>query len=445
VNTQTVRQEVVWAVLGMEAAVVLPIMALIAPGDGTARLLETLLLLLLLPAGYAATRYSKVLRDPAWRVLAGFALVVLLRLQAPLPDVEGAAGAMAKFLQALVPASLAFALWWRGGSFADRELVAADVHLEFLVGGCALVVLQVVCRGLVAVEPSLLVWSAGLFLVSGLVALALSRQDAAEASDAGSGRVLGAAVGVVPIGLTALLLLVLRPNVMVSLWTGLARLLELILRPLLLLLSWLASLLPTINPSFQLQPPPPPMPPAPDLEQLANQQQQPDWIPIVALTLVLLTVLFFAVAILRLLLKSEIVIQPRERRTAEDEEGVSVEGSGDVGQDARQLLGWLAAWVRGRLRRQTGGARGAAGLSSEDAWTAYRQLLRWAAQRGIQRTPAETTHQLQERIVEREPRAADVVDAVTATFEDERYGQQPAPTDRLRRVEQALRELFGSM
>ncbi len=443
-TTHAVRDEVLWAVLGMEAALALPIMWIIAPGEGNARLLATCLLLLLLPLGFAAVRHIKVLRDPAWRILVGFAAVVVLRWQAPLSPGEGAAAAMARFLQAIVPASLAFALWWRGGSFADAELVAADIHLEFILGGCALLLLQLVFHGLVAVDPQLLLWSAGLFVASGMVALALARQDAADAASLGGGRVLGATIAVLPIGATVALLMIFRPDVMTTLWTGLASLLGLLLMPLLFLLSWLASLLPATGPVFDARPPPRPIPNGPSIEELARQQQPPDWIPYLALTLVLCLVLFMAAGILRLLLESEIVIRPEQQRRL-DEEGVSVERSGNVGQDARQLLGWLAAWLRGRLRRPAPVAASRDAIVTADAWSAYRTLLQWAAQHGVQRRAAETTHQLQARIVQREPRAADVVEAVTATFEDERYGARQAPTDRLQRVQAALRELFGSM
>jgi len=444
-STHTVRQEVLWTVLAMEAAVALPIMSVIAPGEGNARFLATFLLVLLLPLGFAAVRMFPPLRDPAWRVLAGFALVVALRSQAPLAPGEGAAAAMARFLQAVVPASLAFAMWWRGSSFADAELVAADVHLEFMFGGCALLLMQLVFHGLVAVDPQVLVWSAGLFVASSMVALALARQDAADAAALGGGRVLGATVGLLPVGVTIVLLMILRPDVMSTLWLGLARLIELALMPLLLLLSWLASLVPAAGPAFDARPPPRPIPRGPSIEDLARQQQPPDWIPYIALTLVLVLVLFMAAGILRLLLESEIVIRPPRQRGRADSSSV-VEHTGGAGQDARQLLGWLAAWLRRRLLRSTRptAPAGAAHVAA-DAWTAYRALLQWAAEHGSARKPTETTQQLRERLAEREPAVAEAVGLVTSTFEEERYGERPQPADRLGRVQAAVRELFGSM
>jgi Domain of unknown function (DUF4129) len=443
-TTQTVRHEVLWAVVAMEAAIALPIMTVIAPGEGNERVLATFLLLLLLPGGFAAMRWVRVLREPAWRVLAGFALVVALRLPASLVPGEGAAAAMARFLQAVVPASLAFALWWRGGTFADMEMVAADVHLEFLLGGCALLLLQLVFHGLVAVDPQVLVWSAGLFVASSTVALALARQDAADAASLGGGRMLGATMGLLPIGITVVLLMILRPDVMSMLWQGLARLLELALMPLLLLLSWLASLLPAGAPVMDARPPPRPFTQGPSVDELARQQQPPEWIPYLALALVLLVVLLMAAGILRLLLESQIVIRPQRQHRRADSSAV-VEGSGGAGQDARQLLGWLAGWLRRRLLRTAPASSNNAAVAAADAWSAYRTLLEWAAQHGIQRRAPETTQQLQARILAREPRAAEVVDVVTETFESERYGAQHPPADRLRRVQAAVRELFGSM
>lgn len=441
-TTHTVRLDVLWAVLAMEAAVALPIMAVTAPGEGNARIFNTFLLVLLLPAGFLCVRGIPTLRDPAWRILVGFALVIALRSQVQLSGGEGAAAAMARFLQAIVPASLAFALWWRGGSFADAELVAADIHLEFLFGSCALLLLLLVFHGLVAVDPQVLVWSAGLFIASSVVALALARQDAADAAAMHGGRILGSAIGLIPVGATVVLLMVFRPDVMAALWMGVARLIELVLMPLLLLLSWLASLLPPIGAPADFRPPPRTLGTRPDIDALARQQQPPDWIPAIALTLVLLVVLFMAAGILRLLLESEVMVRPRPPRPPRTP-GMAVERSGDAGDDARELLGWLLAWLRNRFARPSAAVVGAE-LPAADAWTAYRRLLDWADQHGVKRRPTETTQQLQSRLIDREPTAAEVVGLVTTTFESERYGQKPLRPELLQRVQQAVRELFAA-
>jgi hypothetical protein len=441
-NSRIVRPEVIWAVLVMEAAVAMPIMAMTAPGEGSARLLWTLVLLLLLPAGYVAVRHIEALRDPAWRVLAGFVLVLLLRLQSPLMAGEGAAAAMARFLQAILPACLAFGLWWRGGVFVEYELTAADVHLEFLLGGGALLVLLVIFHGIVSVDPQIPVWAAGLFATSGLVAVALARQDAANATSLGGGRTLATSMALLPIGATIGLLIVLRPEVMTAMWTGLARLIELILMPLFLLLAWLASLLPPLGMPGDVRPPPlRPIPPPPNLDALARQQASPDWIPWIALTLVLLVVLFMAAGVLRMLLESELVVRRAPERLAALPEMVA-ERSGGAGQDALQLLRWLLRWLR-RRRRSLSTAGGAPSpRPTENAWLAYQALLTWAEQRGVRRRTSETTQELQKRLVGLEPEAADTVTLVTATYEWERYGDVHPPGDRLRRIQTALAALL---
>jgi len=445
VNSHIVRSEVVWAVLGMEAAVATPVIALTAPGEGTVRLAWTLVLLLLMPLGYVAVRRFERLRDPAWRILVGFVLVVALRFQAPLNAGDGAAAAMARFLQAIVPGALAFALWWRGGSFVESELTASDVHLEFVLGGALLLIELVIFHGVVSVDPLILIWAAGLFAISGMIASALARQDAADAARLGGGRSLAMTIAVLPIAATVGLLIVLRPDVMGAMWRGLARLIELALTPLFLLLAWLASLLPAATMPGDVRPPArPPLRP-PDLDALARQQTPPDWIPWLAAALVLVLVLFVAAAILRLLLESELVVRAARERAANTAD-ISVERTGGAGQDMRQLMRWLGHWLRARLRRQDDLARGAqeAGPAVADAWVAYRALLDWGAQHGVRRRPSETTHQLQERLLSVAPDAADSVGLVTSTYEWERYGDVHPAHDLLRRVQAALAKLTPS-
>ena len=243
-NTRVVRQEVIWAVLLMEAGLALPIMSVTAQAEPDARLLPTLLVLLLLPAGYLALRFVEAMRDPAWRILAGFALVVAWRLQVTPPTGDGPAVALARFMQILVPAALAFALWWRGGSLADAELTSEEVRTEFLIAGTAMLVLLVVFHGMVPGDTLLLGTAVGLFTVSGLLAMVLARQDGADIAAPGSGRVLAVFAGLVPAAAAFVILGALRPHHLAAFWFGLGRLIELALTPLGLLLAWLASLLP---------------------------------------------------------------------------------------------------------------------------------------------------------------------------------------------------------
>jgi hypothetical protein len=345
-----------------------------------------------------------------------------------------------------VPGALTFALWWRGGSFVESELTAADVHLEFVLGGVILLIELVIFHGIVSIDPMILIWAAGLFAISGTIASAMARQDAADAARLGGGRALATTIALVPIAVTVGLLLVLRPDVMSAMWRGLAQLIELALTPLFLLLSWLASLLPAAVMPGEVRPPARPPLRSPDLDALAQQQTPPDWIPWLAAAIVLGVVLLVAAGILRWLLESELVVRGARDRT-ENTTDVSVERTGGAGQDVRQLMRWLGRWLRSRLGRQAdpAGAAHDGGPAAADAWVAYRTLLDWGAQHGVRRRPSETTHQLQERLQSAVPEAADSVGLVTSTYEWERYGEVHPATDLLRRVQAALAELSGSI
>jgi hypothetical protein len=441
-NTRLVRREVVWAVLGMETAVALPLMSIVAEGSGASRLAMTILFALLLPLGYIALRLFDPLRDPAWRVLAGFVLVVLLRLPSTLVPGEGAAAAMARFLQAVLPATLLFGVWWRGGALAEVELTAPDVHLEFLVGSGGLLVLLIVFHGLVPAEPELLALTVGLFATSGLLSAVFARQDAADATSLGGGRMLGTLVGLIPALASFIVMLWVRPGALTAFWTGLARLLELMLIPLSLLLGWLASLLPAPSPGTMPPMPPQPRPDPRALDTLLNGHQLPDWIAWTALLLVFLLVVFLIMGMVRMLLESGLAARTKYER-AERPHAVTFEHAGDARGDMRRALRWLLHWLRGRAQHAPGAARqgGAAQDGLTDARSAYRSLLHWASEHGLARRPAETTHQLQDRIASRVPEAEAMVDTLTSAYEVERYGERQQPDERLRRLQQALHGL----
>src|SRR5260370_17458059 len=78
---------------------------------------------------------------------------------------------------------------------------------------------------------------------------------------------------------------------------------------------------------------------------------------------------------------------------------LTAERSGTPRGDARDLLGWLMRWLRGRLRlgrpASTAAHARTAEASAADAWAAYRALLEWAASKGLPRRPAEPTGHLQ--------------------------------------------------
>jgi hypothetical protein len=438
VNTRVVRPEVIWAVLFMEAGLALPIMSVTAQGEPNTRLVPTLLVLLLLPAGYLALRYVEVMRDPAWRVLVGFVLVAAWRLQVTPPTGEGPAVALARFLQIVVPAALAFALWWRGGALADAELTSEEVRTEFLIAGSVLLMVLVVFHGMVSGDSLLLGSSVGLFAVSGLLAIALARQDAADIATPGSGRILAVAAGLIPAGVALLLLGVLRPSVLVAFWFGLGRLIELALTPIGLLLAWLFSLLP--QRSLGDQPlPPPPLPPAlsGDFRALIEQQRLPDWVAWASLTLVFLLVLFVVAGVLRILLDSAVL--DRSKRNVDPRvSAVAVDRIGNAQDDMRELVGWMLRWLRSRLGLRSSGAVDPGGTTAREAWLAYRALLEWADHQGLRRRPSETTGQLESRLIQHAPEASHIVSLVTDAFESERYGDVPLDERALRRIRSAV-------
>jgi hypothetical protein len=150
----------------------------------------------------------------------------------------------------------------------------------------------------------------------------------------------------------------------------------------------------------------------------------------------------FALVITRLMLEHWLQPPParQERRTPE----MSVERSGTAGGDARALLSWFWRWLRGRLRPSSRPARSPRPeqeATTTDAWRAYRALLDWAAQHGLARRPAETTHELQVRLAEAVPAASEEVELVTSTYEWARYGGVEPPTERLRRIVRAVESL----
>src|SRR5258708_5415939 len=93
-NTRTVDPRTIWAVLAMEAGLVLPIISLPAQGDLLPGVLGPLLLLVLLPLGFVGVRQFRALRDPSWRLLIGIAAALLTRLVVsvvPEPGLPGGA------------------------------------------------------------------------------------------------------------------------------------------------------------------------------------------------------------------------------------------------------------------------------------------------------------------------------------------------------------------
>jgi hypothetical protein len=443
-NTRLVDPRTILAVLAMEAGLALPLMSLPAQGDRFPGLIGPLLLLALLPLGYLAVYEISELRDPSWRLLAGIGLALATRgLVSRVPE-PGIPGLAAWLGHSVVPMAIGVGLWWRGGALGVAELTASEVRTEFGVLAVCLLVVTGLIRPFVLPDPFLLGGSAGLFIAGGLIATALSRQDAASAAAPRFGRWLATLSAMVPVAAAVVLVGILRPALLGSLWTALVWIIQLILTPIGWLLAWLASLFPprAVGPL----PPPPAIPtsaPMPDPAALGDMQDRMEWLGWVVLITLLLLATVAALVVVRLLLTNW--IGNPTRRAAEKPVDLTVDSVGAPGDDAQDFLAWLLRWLQGRLGSGARGIRAATGADQPagDARAAYRDLLDWAERQGIGRRPAETTGQLKARLAAHAPDSADTVDLVTSTYEWDRYGQRQPPGDLLRRVQAALRRLVA--
>jgi hypothetical protein len=443
-NTRLVDPRTVWAVLAMEAALALPLMSLPTQGDRLPGVLGPLLLLALLPLGYLAVYRVAELRDPSWRLLTGCCLALLTRLVVSNVPAAGVPGLAIWVSRAAVPAAIGIGLWWRGGALAVAELTPAEVRAEFSVIAVCLLLVLALIRPFLLSDPTLLGASVAVFAVGGLIGMALSRQDAAALVSLRLGRTLAATTALVPAASAVALVSLLRPELLGAMWLTLARIVELALTPLGLLLAWLGSLFPR---GAQGPPPTPPPRPTPDLlpdpAAMAAAQERFAWLATLIVFTLLLAVAGAALLAARLLLQNSIgTPSPGTPRQAD---AVVVEHTGTPGADAQDLVGWLLRWLRGLFGRRALVARSAnhpAEVPVADTWAAYQRLLTWAERQGLGRRPAETTGQLQTRLLQHSPESANAVELVTQTFEWERYGAVHPPADRLRRIEAALKALI---
>ena len=444
-NTHTVSARTVWAMVVMEAGLAFPLISLPTQGDRIVGVLGPLLLLALLPLGYLAVREMPALRDPSWRLLAGIGLALLTRaVVSTVPD-EGLSGLAVWLGRSIVPAAIGVGLWWRGAAMTAAELTAAEVRAEFSVLAVLLIAALALIRPFLSPDPLLLGASVGLFAAGGLIATALSRQDAAELVSLRFGRTLATLAAVLPALAAVVLVGILRPSLLVAMWTLVGQLIELALTPIGLLIAWLASLFPRSTPG----PPPLPTPRpfsdvTPNTAALAEVQDRLAWIGTLVVISLLIAAGIALIVLARIMLSNWIAAPPAAERQGPPE--LTVERSGTPRTDAHDLFGWLLRWMRGRWRFADGRPRAPARAVPEaaaptDAWAAYQRLLEWAARQGLGRRPPETTGQLRTRLARHAPEAANAVDLVTDTWEWERYGEIHPRHERLRRVHEALRHL----
>src|ERR1700730_10948409 len=220
-NTRAVDPRTIWAVLAMEAGLVLPIISLPTQGDRLPGVLGPLLLVALLPPGFVGVLHVRDLRAPSWRLLSAIAAALLTRLVVSNVPEPGLPGLMVWLGRSFVPAAMGVGLWWRGGALCVAELTAAEVRTEFSVLAVCMIGVLALVRPFLLPDPILLGGSVAIFAVGGLAAAALSRQYAAEVSSVGSGRALATTTALLPIGLGIILVSILRPAVLGVMWTTL--------------------------------------------------------------------------------------------------------------------------------------------------------------------------------------------------------------------------------
>jgi Domain of unknown function (DUF4129) len=441
VNTRVVDPRTTWAVLAMEGALILPLISLPTQGDRLPGLSGPLLLLLLLPLGCAGVYVVRELRDPSWRLLAGIFVALATRaIVSNVPD-AGLPGIMLWLARNVVPAAIGIGLWWRGGALAVAELTPADVRTEFSVLALCLVVSLSLIRPFLLPDPLLLGSAVGLFAVAGLIGTALSRQDAAEVASPRIGRALAVAAGMLPAAAAVVLVGSLRPELLDNMWLLVARAIELALTPIGLLLAWLASLLPHGQPTAPPLPPPLPTPLPNPAAGLAQAQERLAWVGTV-IVFTLLTFAGLAALLAARLLLSNFIRDPEPWVTPSLDEEVVTETSGTPLDEAGDMFASLLAWLRAHLQR--GEPSVMSDSARSEAWRAYQSMLAWAQQQGLGRRPSETTGQFERRLSREVPEAAAVVDLVTRTFEQERYGSVAAPGERLQEVRKALATLLST-
>jgi uncharacterized protein DUF4129 len=442
VNTRNVDTRTTWAVLVMEAALMLPIMSLPTQGSRLPGIAGPLLLLVLLPAGCAAVFRVRSLREPSWRLITGIAFALVTRAIVDVVPEPGLPGLMLWLARNLVPAAIGVGLWWRGGALAVAEITPADVRTEFSVVAVCLLMSLVFVRPFVLQDPTLLGCAVALFAVGGLIGMTLSRQDAADVF-AGQSRALAIGTGLLLPLVTVLFVGSLRPALLTAMWLLLAHAIELLLTPIGLFLAWLASLLPHATPAAPPVPAPIPTQIIPDPALVADAQNRMAWLG----TLIIFTLIAAAGAAALLaarLLLSNFIGDPAVRSTASAGEEAFVEQSGSPGDEAADLFGWFTRWLRARFRRQVAARPGARSeVMAADAWAAYQRLLAWADARGLGRRSSETTGQLRVRLVETVPEVAREVEVVTRAFEWERYGGIAPGSAAIGRIRAALGTLLN--
>lgn len=433
----SVRQTSLWALMACEAAfAVILLSGLIAratppPFVGPAAALA------MLPAGYLAVRYVSAVGPLRTRLIVGSVASLLLRL---LITWSPESTIVAWVVMAIVPAAIALALWWRGAALAEADLTAGQVRDEFLLLGGGLLVLLSLLRMLLSLTGPPLLLALILFVGSGLLAVGMARQDAAGSLATRSARLLDVAAVAALLALGIVVVGILQPGLVAALWGGVGLLLGALGNLLLLLLGPLLNLFTGLGPMAAPMPMAPLAPGLSPVRDVPPSQPMPVWLAWLLLIVGAMIVLALAAILMGVLLA---LLSPLWRRALRSSgpEGL-VETERGAGEDAQALLAGLRRWL-GRFARGTARTLGVGGGRERvaDARAAYRALLRWARQEGLDRGSAETTHQFRHRLDERLPSGADAYRDITEGYDEERYGERAVPRARLALLEEHLARL----
>jgi len=348
-------------------------------------------------------------------------------------------------------------LAWRGlglsDGWVDRELIES----EFQIGT---VVVLAILVALVWVSPGAGLLPAVMFAAAGLVGLGLARR--AERRDPRAGPesdwiVLLGGLVVAIVLVAVLVVLLVTPEVLLSIWEQAYSVAEASVAGIGALFTWIFSFFPTFggqpdqiqtggSRSGGVGPIASPTPPA------SAVTAPPFWVLELFLTLIGVIFLFFAVrAIMKLMrmnVRSVTLRMPRQRETPPPL------SSGDAFTWAgwwRSFMAWFRAWVRGGRGTTTGRTEQdrqnaqPAEAEQRSIRALYRELLAAAARAGFERLPSTTPNELARDVTSARPSARPSVSAATDLYVRARYGEEHVSRDELARMRSAVQQARKEM
>lgn len=379
--------------------------------------------------GYAVTVLLPTLRIPGPNLLPGALLLAAVHLATTAPPAAFARDPVMAWLGgAIIPGLFGAGLWWRGAQLAESAPSARWVLNTFATIGALLLFALGFYGSQMGIEPS---WSVALtivYLVSGLVAISLSRQEEAGTTATAGSRAIAAFVALAFVILGGLPFLLLTPEVATIAQT-IANLLGQAVLLFAMFLVWLFSWLPAPElPEQERRPAGPSLP-----EASASSFTLPGWAEALLGVFASLFVGLFVIAVV--VAVGLLLFALFERATywgrRDARAPTAIEHEGSPWQDA-------ARWLASLGRRLGGTSRDLAARlhlpfderDARSAQAAYRSLLRWARRQGIERQPAETPRELADRLHHHLPAGQVHYTRLTTAYVGARYGQvAPSPVD----------------